>query len=65
MERDTVRPRVTRGFTMATIHIEGSDTPSVFLARGRRAVVEHTDFIDRLLSQGVVIEVKDEVRQEK
>lgn len=42
------------------ITIEGSQTPSVELARGKRRTVQRTERIDRLIQRGYVIEVKDE-----
>lgn len=40
------------------ITIEGSITPSVYLASGERVTVERTAFIDNLLRRGYVTEVE-------
>ncbi|ASU00805.1 hypothetical protein NTR1_43 [Nocardia phage NTR1] len=39
---------------MARVTIEGSITPSTFLARGARLTVERTSYIDKLISRGYV-----------
>ena len=37
---------------MARVTVEGSITPSTFLARGKRMTVERTPFIDKLIRRG-------------
>ena len=44
---------------MARVTLEGSVTPSTFLARGKRMTVERTDFIDKLIRKGYVNVVPD------
>jgi hypothetical protein len=44
---------------MARVTLEGSITPSTFLARGKRMTVERTDFIDKLIRKGFVNVVPD------
>lgn len=39
---------------MARVTLEGSITPSTFLARGKRMTVERTEFIDKLIRRGYV-----------
>lgn len=39
---------------MARVTLEGSVTPSTFLARGKRMTVERTPFIDKLIRRGYV-----------
>lgn len=39
---------------MARVTLEGSITPSTFLARGKRMTVERTEFIDKLIRKGFV-----------
>ena len=42
---------------MAKLTIEGSLTPSAFLARGERRTVQHTPRIDRMVHRGFVVVV--------
>ena len=44
---------------MAQVTIEGSLTPSTFLARGERRTVVLTDYVRKLIKKGYVIVVKD------
>lgn len=44
---------------MARVTLEGSITPSTFLARGKRMTVERTEFIDKLIRKGYVNVVPD------
>jgi hypothetical protein len=44
---------------MSKVTIEGSVTPSAFLARGERRTVERTDFIDTLIRKRYVVEIPD------
>lgn len=44
---------------MARVTLEGSITPSTFLARGKRMTVERTEFIDKLIRKGFVNVVPD------
>lgn len=44
---------------MARVTLEGSITPSTFLARGKRMTVERTEFIDKLIRRGYVNVVPD------
>ena len=39
---------------MARVTLEGSITPSTFLARGARLTVEHTPYIEKLIRKGYV-----------
>lgn len=39
---------------MARVTLEGSITPSTFLARGKRMTVERTEFINKLIRRGYV-----------
>lgn len=45
---------------MATVTIEGSQTPSVFLAKGQRRTVQLTDRVQRLIDAGFVIVVESD-----
>lgn len=42
-----------------TVTIEGSQTPSVFLAKGQRRTVQLTDRVQRLIDAGFVTVVED------
>lgn len=44
---------------MATVIIEGSTSPSAFLARGERVEVQRTKDIDKLIKRGFVVVVDD------
>lgn len=44
---------------MARVTLEGSITPSTFLARGKRMTVERTPFINKLIHKGYVNVVPD------
>ncbi|AKF14285.1 hypothetical protein SEA_VINCENZO_23 [Mycobacterium phage Vincenzo] len=44
---------------MAKVTIEGSITPSTFLARGARVTVQRTERVERLIKAGFVVEVPD------
>ena len=44
---------------MASVTIEGSIKPSVFLARGERRTVQRTKRVENLIRQGYVVEVAD------
>lgn len=44
---------------MSRITIEGSVTPSTFLARGERTTVERSEFIDKLIRKGYVVVVPE------
>jgi hypothetical protein len=50
---------------MARVTLEGSITPSTFLARGKRMTVERTPFIDKLIRRGYVnvVETPDAVTE--
>ena len=43
---------------MALVTLEGSVTPSTFLARGARLTVERTPYIDKLITRGYVVVVE-------
>lgn len=42
---------------MPRITVEGTDTPSTFLARGARITVERTPFVNKLIKKGYVREL--------
>lgn len=44
---------------MAAVTIEGSITPSTYLAMGARATVERTEFIDMLIQRGYVVVISE------
>lgn len=44
---------------MSKVTIEGSISPSTYLARGERATVQRTEKIDRLIERGFVVVVDD------
>lgn len=44
---------------MAVITIEGTETPSVYLARGKRRTVEDTPEVRRMINRGYVRQVRD------
>ncbi len=45
---------------IGTVEVEGSLTPSTFLARGERITVQRTEFIDKLIRRGFIVEVEHE-----